>query len=158
MTKLVLLSVGRLRGQGLKEAVADYEARLRHYVRFESIEVGAAGLPDARADEARRLEATALAKRIPADLELIALTRDGKAWSTRQLAKYLGDLLDYGRAGAAFVIGGAHGLGTSILERATRTLRLSSMTLPHEMARLVLTEQLYRAGTILRAEPYHKGS
>jgi len=157
VTRFVVLSVGRLRGRGLKEAVADYESRLGHYVRFESIEVEAAGLSDTRAAEARDREARGLIKRVPADLEVIALTRDGKAWSTRQLAQYMGDLLDYGRAGATFVIGGAHGLGSSILETAGRKLRLSSMTLPHEVARLVLTEQLYRAGTILRAEPYHKG-
>lgn len=146
-----------MKGRGLKEAVADYEDRLRHYVRFESIEIDPAGLPDGRAAEARDQEAVRLEKQIPSDLEVIALSREGKSWSTRQLSDYLGDLLDYGRAGAAFVIGGAHGLGASILDRAAKTVRLSSMTLPHEMARLVLTEQLYRAGTILRSEPYHKG-
>ena len=60
-------------------------------------------------------------------------------------------------AGVAFVIGGAFGLGDAVLSRSRRQLSLSAMTLPHEMARLVLAEQLYRAGTILRGEPYHKG-
>jgi len=60
-------------------------------------------------------------------------------------------------AGVAFIIGGAYGLGEGVLARAQQELSLSPMTLPHQVARLVLSEQLYRAGTILRGEPYHKG-
>lgn len=157
MTRILIAAVGRLKAPGLRESTRDYESRLRHYFRFAVEEVDAARLPDARADEARAREAAALEKRIPGELELVALTRKGQPWSTRKLADYLGDMLNYGRAGAVFAIGGAHGLAPSLVSRAQVELSLSAMTLPHELARLVLTEQLYRAGTLLRGEPYHKG-
>ncbi len=157
MTRILLAAVGRPKSSGLREATRDYEARLSHYFRFNVIEVDGAGLPDARADEARAREAVALEKRLDDELELVALTREGSPWSTRKLSAYLGDMLNYGRAGAAFAIGGAHGLAPSLVSRARVKLSLSALTLPHELARLVLTEQLYRAGTLLRGEPYHKG-
>jgi len=157
VTRLLIAAVGAAKNPWLRAAIDDYEGRLTHYFRFEAIEVSAASLPDARAREAMDREATALERRLPPELELIALTREGKMWSTRQLAEHLGEMADYGRPGAAFAIGGAHGLGADVLEAARVRLSLSPMTLPHEMARLVLTEQLYRAGTILRGEPYHKG-
>ncbi|MCG8467494.1 MAG: 23S rRNA (pseudouridine(1915)-N(3))-methyltransferase RlmH [Gemmatimonadetes bacterium] len=158
MTRAVVLAVGRPRDTHLRGAVAEYERRVSHYFRFEAIEVRPAGLADDRAERARSEEAAALERRIPDDLELVALTRLGVSWSTRRLADFMRELGDLGRPGVAFAIGGAHGLGESVLARATRRIRLSEMTLPHELARLVLTEQLYRAGTILRGEPYHKGS
>ena len=72
------------------------------------------------------------------------------------MASYFEDLAMSGRNGAAFVIGGALGLSQDLIRKANRQLSLSTMTLTHEMARLLLTEQIYRAGTIVRGEPYHK--
>jgi len=95
---------------------------------------------------------------VPAGVEIVALTRKGEAWSSTRLARYLEALAVQGRAGAAFLIGGAWGLAEDLLARASHRLSLSSLTLPHELARLVLAEQLYRAGTILRGEPYHKAT
>lgn len=157
MTRVLVASVGRNRASALRRATEEYEERLRHYIRFEAVVVEPARLPDARAAEAREREAAALERRLPDDLELVALTREGERWTTRALADYLEDMRTYGRPGAVFAIGGAHGLARGLLSRARRQLALSSMTLPHEVARLVLTEQLYRAATILRGEPYHKG-
>ena len=157
MTRIIMASVGRNRPSALRSATEAYEHRLRRYVRIETVVVEPARLPDARAAEAREVEAEALERRIPDGLELVALTREGKPWTTRTLADYLDDLHTYGRPGAAFAIGGAHGLAPRLLARARKLLSLSAMTLPHEVARLVLTEQLSRAGTILRGEPYHKG-
>jgi len=154
---VTVLTVGRVREAGLAAAIDEYENRLRHYFRFRSIEVAAARLPDDRADEAMTNEGESLLRRLPEGAELVALTRTGKRWSTRDLAKRIRDNQTYGGGAIAFAIGGAHGLGTEVLERATHRVALSAMTLPHELARLVLTEQLYRAGTILRGEPYHKG-
>ena len=142
MISVTVVAVGRAKTPGLAPAIEEYENRLRHYVRFESIEV--------------RTPARMLG-RVPEDSRLIALTREGKRWSTRDLAAQLEDVQTYGGMGLAFVIGGADGLGPDILERAHSRLSLSNMTLPHELARLVLTEQLYRAGTLLRGEPYHRG-
>lgn len=157
MIPVTLIVVGKVRTPGLAPAIEEYENRLRHYVRFESIEVRAAQLPDDRGAEAVREEASGILRRISDDSRLIALTREGKRWSTRDLASQIDDLQTYGGGGLAFAIGGTHGLGAEVLARAHTRLSLSSMTLPHELARLVLTEQLYRVGTILRGEPYHKG-
>lgn len=77
--------------------------------------------------------------------------------TSRELAVALGDMATYGHAGAVFVVGGAFGLDEAFVGRRKRAVSLSSMTLPHDLARLLLAEQLYRAGTILRGEPYHKG-
>lgn len=158
MTRILVASVGRNRDSALRTVTEAYEDRLRHYVRFESVVVEPARLPDARAAEAREREAAALERRLPVDLDLVALTREGEPWTTGALAGYLDDMRTYGRPGAAFAIGGAHGLAPHLLARAQTRLALSDMTLPHEFARLILTEQLYRAATILRGESYHKGS
>ena len=102
-------------------------------------------------------EAEKLLARIPPELEVVALTRDGKGMDSRELSRYLERHAVRASAGVSFVIGGAFGLAPEVPARARRKLSLSHMTLPHEMARLILAEQLYRAGTILRGEPYHKG-
>jgi 23S rRNA (pseudouridine1915-N3)-methyltransferase len=155
--EILIAAVGKPRSPGLADAIRHYELRASHYFRLRSVEVSAASLPDAREAEARAREAEALLRIIPSALELVALTRAGKALDTRALAAYLEDMATYGRAGAAFAVGGAHGLGDEVLGRAHMRLSLSEMTLPHELARLFLTEQLYRAGTLIRGEAYHKG-
>jgi 23S rRNA (pseudouridine1915-N3)-methyltransferase len=104
-----------------------------------------------------RQEGTELLRRIPEGLEVLALTRTGQGLTSRGLAEVLGEMATYGMPGAAFLVGGAYGLSSEVLARADRRFSLSRMTLPHELARLILVEQLYRAGTILRGEPYHKG-
>lgn len=152
---VTLVVVGRVRGV-LAEAVAEYEGRAAHYWKLEVVEVdaGAGGKDDpatVMAAEGERILA-----RLPAGAEVAVLTRDGKEMSSRTLADWLQDLALHGQR-VALVIGGAYGVHGDVLARARRKLSLSSMTLPHEMARLVLVEQLYRAGTILRGEPYHKG-
>lgn len=153
--KLALVAVGTPRTPGLARAIEEYQARVRRYFRLEVAEVDPVSA--ASPEEARRREGEALERRVPDGLEVFALTRRGKGLSSRGLARYLDRLSTYGRSGAAFLVGGAHGLAPPLREGADYRLSLSPMTLPHEMARLVLTEQIYRAGTILRGEPYHKG-
>ena len=156
--KVLVVAVGRVRG-ALAEAVAEYEARAGRSWRLEVTEVAAGAKRRAAAPAARVLEAEAerILARVPADVDLVALTRVGSPMSSRELAAYLQGLGTRSASGAAFVIGGAFGLGEAVLARAARRLSLSALTFPHEMARLVLAEQLYRAGTIGRGEPYHKG-
>lgn len=156
--EVVIAAVGRPRTPGIREAIRDYERRAAHYFRLRVVEAPPAELPDGEADRARDLEGRALLERVPGGLDLFALTRGGKGLSSRKLAAYLQELGTYGRPGVAFLLGGAHGLAPGLLERARYRLSLSPMTLPHELARLVLTEQLYRAGTLMRGEPYHKGA
>lgn len=154
--KIQLLAVGRLKGP-LREPVEGYERRVGRYFPFRAEEVkeeafrGAGDEDRVRAEEGERLVA-----RVIEGNDLIALTREGERMSSEALASYLGELPHRGVPGATFLIGGAYGLSTSCVARAGRTLSLSDFTLPHDMARLVLCEQLYRAGTLIRGEPYHK--
>jgi 23S rRNA (pseudouridine1915-N3)-methyltransferase len=155
--KLSLIAVGRARG-ALGEAIAEYEARVGRYFTFESVEVreepfrGRGDVQRVRAEEAKRLLA-----RVPAGADVVALHETGRQWDSQRLSGYLSDLALRASPGAAFVVGGAYGLSDDLLARAAHVLSLSAFTLPHELARLVLAEQLYRAGTIARGEPYHKG-
>ncbi|MDX1495698.1 MAG: 23S rRNA (pseudouridine(1915)-N(3))-methyltransferase RlmH, partial [Longimicrobiales bacterium] len=139
-------------------AIEEYERRAERYWKLEVVEVGqGAGGREAKPSEVKAAEAERILAKIPSTLEVVALTRTGSGMSSRKLAQYLQRHAVRSSPGVSFVIGGAFGLGAEVLERARMSLSLSSMTLPHEMARLVLAEQLYRAGTILRGEPYHKG-
>lgn len=156
--RLVILCIGSPRGGRLAAAIRDYEERAARYFRFDVIEVPPATGHGGRPEAARAEEARALLRRLPDGLQCWALTRTGKGLDSRGFADELGELSLYGKAGVAFIIGGAFGLGEDIVEQCDRRLSLSQLTLPHEMARLLLAEQIYRAGTILRREPYHKGA
>ncbi|HEX8362080.1 MAG TPA: 23S rRNA (pseudouridine(1915)-N(3))-methyltransferase RlmH [Longimicrobium sp.] len=155
--KVTVVAVGKARGV-IGDALADYETRARRYFAFEAAEVKEEAFR--RAGDAGRVrdeEGKRLLARVPAGAQVVALHETGERWTSPQLAAYLSDLALQGSPGAAFLIGGAYGLSDEILARASVKLSLSAMTLTHELARLVLTEQLYRAGTIQRGEPYHKG-
>ena len=156
--KIVVLSVGVPRDAAIGAALRDYENRASRYFRLEFIDVSAATGHGGDPDRARKKEEAAILRRLPGHLEAWALTRSGRPISSRGLAEALGEMATYSSPGVVFVIGGAFGLSQGVLERCRRQVSLSSMTLPHELARLVLAEQLYRAGTILRGEPYHKGA
>ena len=152
--KLTVVCVGKVRGK-LRDAVRDYEGRIARYFKLDVIEVSEGrGAPA----KVRESEANRIASRLPADSRVYALARQGGGLSSNDLSDQLGEMSNYGPARAVFVLGGAFGLGEEILESADRLFSLSDLTMPHDLARLVLLEQLYRAGTILRGEPYHKGS
>lgn len=118
----------------------DYLQRARRHIPVDVIEV---------ADD------RALLRRLPAEAEVTALDPDGEAWTTLELAGHLERQMVHGARTVAFVVGGADGLPDDLVRRAARRLSLSSLTLPHRLARVVLCEQIYRALTIIRAEPYH---
>jgi 23S rRNA (pseudouridine1915-N3)-methyltransferase len=155
--KVSVIVVGKVKG-ALADAVHGYEERARRYWKLSVSEV-AAGAPgtDAAPERVRAAEAERIRARMPDALEVVALTRAGESMGSRELAAYLAELGTRSAPGVCFVIGGAFGLDDSVLRLARRKLTLSALTLPHEMARLVLAEQLYRAGTIVRGEPYHNG-
>lgn len=153
--KIWLLCVGRP-GRLIAPVIQEYEARAGRYWPLEVIDVK----PETgrrSEDEVRAAESERMLKRLPGEAELVALTRTGRRWDSGALARHIQNLALRSHAGPAFAIGGAYGLGPALLERARRRLSLSDLTMPHDVARLVLTEQIYRAGTIVRNEPYHKG-
>ncbi len=149
-----LVAVGKLRPY-YREALDDYGKRLQRYAVFREHEVREASrAPNVAAQ--RLEEAERLISRIPASASLIALARVGAGWTSADLARQL-DRWKLAARPLAFVIGGSHGLDASLIGRATASWSLGPLTLPHELARVVVAEQLYRAFTILRGEPYHKG-
>jgi 23S rRNA (pseudouridine1915-N3)-methyltransferase len=150
--KLTFLSVGKDRSKLFAPGVAEYAGRLAHSAKVQLVE-----LPESRAAGARAKDEEGealLAKLGPRDV-LVALDERGKALGSVEFAKWLGRQQD-GARDVAFVIGGDEGLSDAVRARAGLVLSLSAMTLPHRLARLVLLEQVYRAFTILRGEPYHK--
>lgn len=155
--RISVVSVGR--PSALFEApIGEYETRARRYWKLETASVSPERASKNRpVDAVKAAEAERIRAAVPEGAEVVALTRTGSAWSSRDLASYLNRLAVTGAEGAAFVVGGAFGIDDALLREAGHQVSLSALTLPHEMARLVLAEQLYRAGTIVRGEPYHKG-
>ena len=154
--KYFLIAVGKMKDTSINEACEEYAGRVRRHLKLEIKEVRDAGRTDRLAAEARSEEGRSLLRAIPAGARLVALTRTGVGESTSQLANRLASWRDQG-SDVAFVIGGPHGLDDEIVSRAEFRMSISPMTLPHELARLVLLEQLYRVCTVWRGEPYHKG-
>ena len=151
--KTTLVAVGRLRESNYKALCSDYAHRISRFTALEIKEVKEGkGLQGDRAKEA---EAPGILKKLPSGVWAVTLDERGKQMTSLELSVWLEKLRDRGTRELAFVVGGAWGLDTRIETRADESLRLSSMTLPHELARVVLLEQYYRAWTILRGLPYH---
>jgi 23S rRNA (pseudouridine1915-N3)-methyltransferase len=149
-----VVAVGKLRPY-YRHAADDYIRRLKRYAQVQEHEVREAsrspGVGAQRSEEAARLEA-----RIPERSMVIALAREGTGWSSREVARQLDRWLLQARP-LSLLIGGSAGLDPGLIARAAARWSLGPLTFPHELARVVLLEQLYRAFTILRGEPYHKG-
>ena len=147
--------VGKPRDRHLAAAIDDYETRAARYWPLEVAELREASGRGVSATDARAREGARLLERLPAGALVLACDERGDRLTSPQFAT----LVSGAREGAqdiAFVIGGAFGLADEVRSGAARVIQLAPWTLPHEMARLVLAEQLYRAGTIVRGEPYHK--
>ncbi len=139
--KVVVLAVGKMRDRHLGAACDDYVERARRHLPVEVVEV---------ADDAE------LVRRIPAASVVVALEPGGESWDTARFADFLGKQMLHGTRALAFLIGGADGLPRAAVGRASLRLSLSALTLPHRLARVVLCEQVYRALSILRGEPYSR--
>jgi 23S rRNA (pseudouridine1915-N3)-methyltransferase len=152
--KLRIVAVGRDRSGLFAPGVAEYARRLERYVKLELVEVPEAkrhaGTPQAKVEEGHSV----LAK-LGARDRVVALALGGEEPSSEALARKVKVWVEAARE-VSLVIGGSDGLSEEVLRRADERLALSRLTLPHQLARLVLAEQLYRAFTILRGEPYHK--
>jgi len=156
--KITFIAVGSTKKAYLKAGIDDYVKRIGRYVKAQIIAVkqglSAGKLPN----EATRLsEAQAILKRIRPDDFVVVLDENGRAFSSKELADFMDRFMSTGSKGKtdlAFVVGGAFGVHTDVINRADMTLSLSRMTLAHELALLTLTEQVYRAYTIIKNEPY----
>ena len=153
--RVTVLAVGRPRDQALRAAIGEYETRAARYWPLEVHEVREEPARGAPPDLVREREGERLAARLPAGGTVVACDVVGATMRSEEFAGWLQAERESARD-VSFLIGGALGLSASIRARATRTLALAPWTLPLALARLVVAEQLYRAGTIVRGEPYHK--
>ena len=153
--KLVVAAVGKPRNPALAAAIREYEERAAHYWPMEVHEVREEPAKSVSADLVREREGERLAKFVPSSAHLVACDPGGASKDSESFSAWLQGEREAGRD-VTFVIGGAYGLADSLRKRARTRLALAPWTLSHELARLVLAEQLYRAGTIVRREPYHK--
>ena len=151
----MLAAVGKPRDRHLAAAIVEYETRVARYWPLEVAEVREASGRGVAPEDVKSREGVRLLERVPAGALLVACDERGDELTSAEFAALVNDARERARD-VAFVIGGAFGLPAEVRQRATRTIQLAPFTLPHELARLVLAEQLYRAGTIVRGEPYHK--
>jgi 23S rRNA (pseudouridine1915-N3)-methyltransferase len=153
--RLVVAVVGKARNAALGEAIKDYETRAARYWPLDVHEVREERATGISLERVKDREGTRLSEKIPQRAQTVACEKDGKTLSSEKFADFLRKARDEDRD-LAFLIGGAFGLSREVSSASTMKLSLAPWTLPHEIARLVLVEQIYRAGTIVRGEPYHK--
>ncbi|MBD8497880.1 MULTISPECIES: 23S rRNA (pseudouridine(1915)-N(3))-methyltransferase RlmH [Paenibacillus] len=155
-----LISVGKLKEKYLVQGIAEYSKRLAPYVKFQVTELSDEQAPekmsDAEVEQVKDREGERILAQVKPDAHVVALAINGQLWSSEDLAAHIDKLGTYGTSHVVFIIGGSNGLSDAVLRRAQTKLSFGRMTLPHQLMRLVLVEQIYRAVKINRGEPYHK--
>lgn len=155
--RITVVAVGKLKERFWADACAEYLKRLKAYARVTVTEVAdvdpgrAGGMAAARAKEGEAILAA-----LPETAHVVLMAIEGKQRSSEGLSRRLDELALSGRSDIAFVIGGSDGVSRAVYDRADETLSFGLVTLPHNLARVVLLEQVYRAFKISRGEPYHK--
>lgn len=155
--KIRIICVGKVKEDYIRQGIADYLGRLKHYTEVEYIELKDEKILSPLSEELiKKREAQRIEKTFLPDGVVIVLDERGQSFSSKMLAEFLQHQQMQGTRAVEFVIGGTLGLADSILKKAFKVLSLSRMTFTHQLCRLILLEQLYRAFTILKGEPYHK--
>jgi 23S rRNA (pseudouridine1915-N3)-methyltransferase len=155
-----IITIGKLKEKYLKQGIQEYLKRLSSYAKVEIIELADEKAPEnlseSEMEQVKQKEGERILAKISDDTHVIALAINGKQKSSEELAKEIDSLATYGKSKVAFVIGGSLGLSSEVMKRSNAALSFSKMTFPHQLMRLVLVEQIYRAFRIIRNEPYHK--
>ena len=158
--KITIIAVGKLKEKYWKQAIAEYEKRLSAYTKIDIIEVPDEKAPETMSDKEIELVKEKEGQRILAKVKpqstVITLEIQGKMLSSESLAKKLDQRMTQGASDFTFIIGGSNGLDQDVMKRSNFALSFSKMTFPHQMMRVVLLEQVYRAFKINRGEAYHK--
>ncbi|WP_205138274.1 23S rRNA (pseudouridine(1915)-N(3))-methyltransferase RlmH [Virgibacillus halotolerans] len=158
--KISIIAVGKLKEKYLKQGIQEYLKRLTAYAKVDIIELADEKAPENMSEaqmlEVKQKEGERILGSIHPDTFVITLEINGKMLSSEQLAAKMDELATYGKSKIAFVIGGSLGLSEAVEKRSDLALSFSKMTFPHQVMRLVLLEQVYRAFRIIRGEPYHK--
>lgn len=155
-----ILCVGKIKEKFYRDALEEYKKRLSRYCKLSEIEVTDEKTPDnasaVETDQIKEKEGDRLLEKIKPDAMVLALAINGKSYSSEGFASELERLAVSGTSHIQFVIGGSLGLSDKVLARADRKISFSAMTFPHQLMRVILAEQIYRAYRIQRGEPYHK--
>ena len=158
--KITILCVGKIKEKYFSDAIAEYSKRLSRYCTLEIIEVQDEKTPDGAGEaiekQIKEKEGERLITKMKDGCYCIALAIKGKKLTSEGLAKKIEDLGTGGTGHIAFVIGGSLGLSDAVLNRCDMQLSFSDMTFPHQLMRVILLEQIYRAYRIISGEPYHK--
>ena len=154
--KIVFLTVGKTEGAYLKDGIDKYVKRLKHYTRLEIVELAELKNTKALTPEQQKVkEAEMILKKVSPLDHVVLLDENGTEFSSKQFANYLDKKAISSTSTLIFVVGGPYGFDQTVYARANDKLSLSRMTFSHQMIRLLFTEQLYRAFTIIKGEPYH---
>ncbi len=157
---ITIIAVGKIKEVYFRDAITEYQKRISRYCKLNIIEVIDEKTPDRAPvllqEQIKQKEAERILKNIKEDAFCIALTIDGKKQDSIQFSEHLETLGITGKSNLVFVIGGSLGLSMNVLKRANEKLSFSDMTFPHQLMRVILLEQIYRAFRIINGEPYHK--
>jgi len=157
---ITIVTIGKLKEKYLIQGINEYLKRLTAYAKVEIVELADEKAPEnlseTEMEQVKQKEGERILAKLSNDTHVIALAIEGKMKSSEQLAADIDNLATYGKSKIAFVIGGSLGLSKDVMKRANDTLSISKMTFPHQLMRLILVEQVYRAFRIIRGEPYHK--
>ena len=160
MITITVVCVGKIKEKYFTDAISEYQKRLSRYCKLELLEVPDEATPDNPSMREKTLvlekEGERILKKIPDTAHVTALCIEGKQLSSEQLADNLSLLASSGVSRRVFVIGGSMGLSDAVKQRADMKLSFSPMTFPHQLMRVILLEQMYRANRIRNNEPYHK--
>ena len=154
-----IVTVGKLKEKYLVSGINEYTKRLGAYAKIEVIEVSDEKAPEQLSEaemlQVKEKEGERILAKVAQDAYVVALAIDGEVWSSEKLAKELDQLATYGKSKVTFIIGGSLGLSKTVLQRANAKLSFSKMTFPHQLMRIILVEQVYRAFKINRGDAYH---
>lgn len=158
--KISILCVGKIKESFYRQAIDEYTKRLSKYCKFEIIEVADEKTPDS-ASEAQELlikekEANRLLEKIKEDAYVFTLEIKGKRFTSESFSECINKVTIQGNSHLIFIIGGSLGLHEKVLKRSNQSISFSDMTFPHQLMRVILAEQIYRAFRIMKNEPYHK--
>lgn len=155
-----IIGVGKLKEKYLKQGIAEYAKRLGKFCKFEIVEVPDEKAPEklsaAEMEGVKEKEGERILAKIRDKEYVYALAIEGKERSSEEFAQEIAQLTTYGRSDITFIIGGSLGLSPAVLKRAETKISFGRFTLPHQLMRLVLSEQIYRAFMINNGSPYHK--
>ena len=160
MSNITIICVGKIKEKYWNDAIAEYSKRLSRYCKLNIIEVPDEKTPDnapgAIELQIKKKEGERILKHIDSNALVVALTIDGRKYSSEMFSDFISDAGVRGISHIQFIIGGSLGISSDVLQKADSFISFSDMTFPHQMMRVILLEQIYRGYKIMSGEPYHK--